>query len=196
MPAVVGLAATKAAAAEYLEAGGRDIGVVIRVLRVGIGRCVGVGLGRVLDGNAVGVGWVSVKCGCGVGPWRAAAAQRPTNGRRQALVPAADHQSSSLPVRGHGTVGGGQAEVSERPGGRGDDGRVGWSRAQALRALRGSAEGPLHHAAVGDCSAMQPKTRVPQRDNAGLVACGKRWAGARGYVGELTRSVCGPRRRS
>ena len=38
MPAVVGLAAAEAAAAEYLEAGGRDIGVVIRVLRVGIGR--------------------------------------------------------------------------------------------------------------------------------------------------------------
>ena len=60
MPAVVGLAAAKAAAAEYLEAGGRDIGVVIRVLRIGIGRyrvgaspCVGMGLGRVLDGNVL-----------------------------------------------------------------------------------------------------------------------------------------------
>ena len=69
-----------------------------------------MGLGRVLDGNAVGVGSVSVKCGCGVGPWRAAAAQRLTNGRRQALVPAADHQSSLLPEKGHGTVG----EVKQR----------------------------------------------------------------------------------
>jgi len=109
---------------------------------------VGVGLGCVLDGYAVGVEWVSVKCGCGVGPWRDRAAQRSTNGRRQALALAADHQSSSLPVRGHGKVGGGQAELRERPGGRGDDGRVGWSREQALRALYGSTEGPLHRAAV------------------------------------------------
>jgi len=109
---------------------------------------VGVGLGCVLDGYVVGVGWVSVKCECGLGPWRDRAAQRTTNGRRQALVPAADHQSSLLPVRGHGKVVRGQAEVRERPGGCGDDGWVGWSRARASRALCGSAEGRLSGAAV------------------------------------------------
>jgi len=93
-----------------------------------------------------------------VGLWRDRAAQRSTNGRQQALAPAADPRLSLLPATWDGKVCGGQAKVRGRPGGRGSDGGVGWCRAQALRALSGSTSGRLHGAAVSDCSAEQSKS--------------------------------------
>lgn len=93
MPAVVGLAAAKAAAAEYLEAGGRDIGVVIRVLRIGIGRYrVGAWV-WVWDVYWMGMRWVWGRCrsSAGVG-WVPGALPPPSarpmvGGRPSCLLP-------------------------------------------------------------------------------------------------------------